>query len=84
MLKSVETSQILLIYFNLNLYDMNKDFLNIEQAAEYLGVSKQTLYRLAGERKIVSYKPTRFLYFKLEDLKEYILSSRREVIDHYR
>lgn len=63
---------------------MNKDFLNIEQAAEYLGVSKQTLYRLASERKIVSYKPTRFLYFKLEDLKEYILSSRREVIDHYR
>jgi excisionase family DNA binding protein len=84
MLKSVETSQILLIYFNLNLYDMNKDFLNIEQAAEYLGVSKQTLYRLAGERKIVSYKPTRFLYFKLEDLKEYILSSRREVLEHYR
>ncbi len=63
---------------------MNKDFLNIEQAAEYLGVSKQTLYRLAGERKIVSYKPTRFLYFKLEDLKEYILSSRREVLEHYR
>jgi len=63
---------------------MNKDFLNIIQAAEYLGVSKGTLYRLAGERKIVSYKPTRFLYFKLEDLKEYILSSKREVLEHYR
>ncbi len=63
---------------------MNKDFLNIIQAAEYLGVSKQTLYRLAGERKIVSYKPERILYFKLEDLREYILSSKREVLVHYR
>jgi excisionase family DNA binding protein len=49
---------------------MKKDFLNIIQAAEYLGVSKQTLYRIAGERKIISYKPERILYFKEEDLKE--------------
>jgi excisionase family DNA binding protein len=83
MLNSVETFQISLIYFNLNLYDMNKDFLNIEQAAEYLGVSKQTLYRLAGERKIVSYKPQRILYFKQEDLKDYILRSKREILDYH-
>jgi excisionase family DNA binding protein len=59
---------------------MKKDFLNIIQAAEYLGVSKQTLYRIAGERKIVSYKPERILYFKEEDLKEYILKSKREIL----
>ncbi len=59
---------------------MNKDFLNIIEAAEYLGVSKQSLYRIAGERKIVSYKPKRFLYFKEEDLKEYILKSKREIL----
>ena len=63
---------------------MNKDFLNITQASEYLGVSKQTLYRLAGERKIVSYKPQRILYFKQEDLKEYILSSKREILEQYK
>ena len=59
---------------------MTKDFLNIKQAAEYLGLSNQSLYRLASERKIVSYKPARTLYFKEEDLKNYILSAKRDVL----
>lgn len=59
---------------------MTKDFLNIKQAADYLGLSNQSLYRLASERKIVSYKPARTLYFKEEDLREYILSAKREIL----
>jgi excisionase family DNA binding protein len=59
---------------------MTKDFLNIDQAAEYLGLSKPSLYKLTSERKIVSYKPTRTLYFKEEDLKNYILSAKRDVL----
>jgi len=59
---------------------MNKDFLRIKQAAEYLGLSDQSVYRLASVRKIVSYKPGRYIYFKEEDLKEYILKSKREIL----
>jgi excisionase family DNA binding protein len=59
---------------------MTKDFLNVKQAAEYLGLSKQSLYNLASERKIVSYKPAGILYFKEEDLKNYILNAKREVL----
>ena len=59
---------------------MNKDFFKIKQAAEYLGISDQSMYRLTSERKIVSYKPGRYIYFKEEDLKEYILKSKREVL----
>jgi excisionase family DNA binding protein len=59
---------------------MTKDFLNVKQAAAYLGLSRQSLYRLTSERKIVSYKPTRSLYYKEEDLKNYILSAKRDVL----
>ena len=59
---------------------MTKDFLNIDQAAEYLGLSKPSLYKLTSERKIVSYKPARTLYFKEEDLKNYILSAKRDIL----
>ena len=59
---------------------MNKDFYKIQQAADYLGISNQNLYRLASVRKIVSYKPGRYIYFKEEDLKEYILKSKREIL----
>jgi excisionase family DNA binding protein len=59
---------------------MNKDFLRIKQASAYLGVSDQTMYRLVSVRKIVSYKPGRYIYFKEEDLKEYILKSKREIL----
>ena len=61
---------------------LKKDFLNIDQAAEYLGLSKPSLYKLTSERKIVSYKPTRTLYFKEEDLKNYILNAKRDVLVH--
>ena len=61
---------------------MNKDFLRIKQASAYLGVSDQTMYRLVSVRKIVSYKPGRYIYFKEEDLKEYILKSKREILDY--
>lgn len=59
---------------------MNKDFLRIKQASAYLGVSDQTMYRLVSVRKIVSYKPGRYIYFKEEDLKDYILKSKREIL----
>lgn len=59
---------------------MNKDFLRIKQASAYLGVSDQTIYRLVSVRKIVSYKPGRYIYFKEEDLKDYILKSKREIL----
>ena len=61
---------------------MTKDFLNIDQAAEYLGLSKPSLYKLTSERKIVSYKPAGILYFKEEDLKNYILNAKRDVLVH--
>jgi len=54
---------------------MNK-FLTTKSAAEYLNVSRATIYRWISERKIPFYKPNNGrVYFKIEDLDDLIESS---------
>lgn len=51
-----------------------KKYLRVKQAAEYLGVSTNHVYRLAEKRMIPHYKSRggKVLYFLLTDLQEYI------------
>lgn len=52
-----------------------KTFLNVDEASEYLGISKSHLYKHTHEKRIKFYKPNgKKLYFKLEDLESFILS----------
>lgn len=56
---------------------MEKDILNFDEAAKYLGISKSMLYKMTAKRTICFYKPSGKLnYFKKEDLDNWLLSNR--------
>ena len=52
--------------------------LNAVQAAEYLSISLQHLYRLTSQRKIPFHKPSnRYIYFFEYELNEWICSNEK-------
>lgn len=52
--------------------------LNAVQAAEYLSISLQHLYRLTSQRKIPFHKPSnRYIYFFEHELNEWICSNEK-------
>ncbi|MGB5873537.1 MAG: helix-turn-helix domain-containing protein [Bacteroidota bacterium] len=58
--------------------------IRLEEAAEYLGVSKSYLYKLTSKSEIPHYKPNgKTIYFRREDLEKWALrrkvASREEV-----
>lgn len=61
-----------------------KRVLNTEEAAQYLGVSKYTLYQMTCKGAIpfsrpnVKGKPSKFLYFDRLALDEWLLSNKSE------
>ena len=57
----------------------NDKWLHMEQAAEYLGYTKWSLYQLTGKRKIKFYKPGGRIFFLIKDLEDYIMSGVREI-----
>lgn len=58
---------------------LSKPVLNLEEACEYLGVSKSYLYKLSSANKIPSYKPNgKKLFFSREELDEWLLQNRQD------
>lgn len=54
-----------------------KDILTIEEAAEFLSVSKSYLYKQTSAQAIPHYKPTgKRCYFKRSELEAWILAGR--------
>ena len=56
-------------------------FLTPDNLAEYLGISKTTVYRLVEKRDMPFYKFRGSLRFKLEEVMEYVKNSRVESAD---
>lgn len=57
--------------------DDNKEILNIEEAAKFLGVSKSWMYRLTSEKKVPYYRHfSSRLYFRRSELEALIFSKR--------
>jgi excisionase family DNA binding protein len=56
--------------------ETHPEFLNITQASEYLQIAKQTIYGLTASRKIPHCKTGKRLYFKTEELDDYISKNR--------
>ena len=52
------------------------DFMNIEQAANFVGLSKATIYGLTHKQKIPYFKASKRLYFEKSDLVNWITSSK--------
>lgn len=58
---------------------MERRLLNVDEAADYLGVQKSTIYAWASRRKIPSVKMGRRLLFDREDLDLMIEQRKRGV-----
>ena len=61
---------------------LKKRLLGIEEAAQYLGVTKSTLYSWAWRRKIPSVKMGRRLLFDIQDLDRLIEAQKRPGPSH--
>jgi len=55
--------------------------LDISQAADYLSLSKYTIYTLVRKRKIPFSKKGKRLYFSIADLKQWVASGKRQTAD---
>lgn len=59
-------------------------FLSFKEAIDYLKVSKATLYKLTSNREINFYKPNGGkIYFKLDDLDNWILKGKQSSINEW-
>jgi excisionase family DNA binding protein len=47
-------------------------FLSIEETAEYMGLSKRTLYRMVSQRRVPFTKIGRLVKFDLQQLEKWI------------
>lgn len=60
---------------------MDKNILNLKEAAQFTGYSKSHLYKLTHYRKIDHYKPNgKNIFFKKEDLENFLLKGKKEVV----
>lgn len=61
-------------------FNSEDGFLNVDQAAEFLDLSKQTIYTLACRRKIPYHKRGKRLYFEKETLTEWVRNGRLDAL----
>lgn len=60
-----------------------KPFMDITEAAKYLGITINTMYAWNKEKRISYYKPDgKKNYYKLEDLEHYVLNNKHRVKSH--
>lgn len=60
----------------------SKVFLTLEEASEYLQLSKSCLYKMTSKKQITYYTPGgKKIYFKREDLLEWITKSINASVD---
>ena len=61
------------------LLSSQKQFLSVEECAEYTKLSTKYLYKLTHLKKIPHYKPNRKIYFKRDEVDLWLMSHRVEV-----
>jgi len=54
----------------------SKSILNTDEAAEFICASKSTIYKFTHEGAIPHYKRGKRLYFKIEELEEWLTENR--------
>jgi excisionase family DNA binding protein len=62
-----------------NANQVQKKYLSLLEAAEYLGISPSTLYKLNSRRKISYHKPSgKKIYYLIDDLDAWLSQNRQE------
>jgi excisionase family DNA binding protein len=61
----------------------NDDLLTIEQAADFLSLTKPTIYNMVSRGELPSMKRSKRLYFSREDLISYVKQGRRKTNDEF-
>lgn len=62
-----------------NLNAIFKPFLDLEEACQYLGISKPTLYSKTSKNLIPYYKDGKKLYFSKKELDEWVLEKSKRI-----
>jgi excisionase family DNA binding protein len=75
-----EFASTLLSNHNRNIVSTNKPALTINEAADFLSLSKQTLYGKTSKREIPFYKVGKRLYFNQQELIDLIAKGRKPTI----
>ncbi len=60
---------------------MAKEFLDIDELADYLGIKKSNLYSKVERREIPHYRVGRLILFKKEEIDAFMAGRRVEVMD---
>ncbi len=58
----------------------SKEILNIEEAAEFTGLAKQTLYSFTSQRTIPHFKRGKGVKFRRTELEIWMLKNRRKTV----
>ena len=54
------------------------EIMNLKQASDFMGLAPQTLYGYTSKRTIPHYKKGKKIYFKREELMEWLTQSKRK------
>lgn len=58
--------------------ETSKEIMNVQQVADYLSISKQTVYGMTCRMEVPFYKRGKKNYFKKSDIDEWLLATRRK------
>ena len=58
--------------------ETSKEIMNVQQVADYLSISKQTVYGMTCRMEVPFYKRGKKNYFKKRDIDEWLLATRRK------
>lgn len=65
-----------------NLLLSQKTVLNLDEVAEFTGLSKSHLYKLTSKGKIPHYKPNgKYIFFERTQIEKWLLSNRVKTTD---
>lgn len=63
-------------------YALSKEILTLEEAADFLSLSKSAIYKLTSKKEISFYNPGgKKIFFKRTELENWVLSSKSSSID---
>lgn len=79
MLNKMDLLESRLLQFQSSLTDEGKP-MRVKEAAEFLGIPKNTLYMLTSKEKINSYKPAKHLLFLRQELIEWVKKGRQSTV----